>query len=144
MKKTIAFLTTTMVLMLFTIASNGGEKTKGITLTEAISIAKEKVPGDVIKAEYEGGHYEIKIRTASGRVEKVYLDAAAGKPVEKVTVTLDEAMAIATNEVPGEVVKVEFERGKYEVKIRTAEGILKEVYVDARSGKITRVKEERS
>jgi len=76
MKKTILLLTTTMIMLTFVAMSHGAEKGQGITLTEAIAIAKEKVPGEVLKTERERGVYEIKIRTADGRTEEVYVDAA--------------------------------------------------------------------
>jgi len=142
MKKTVFLLTASMVILASVIASHALEKAEGITLTEAISIAKEKVPGEVVKAERERGLYEIKIRRADGRTEKIYLDALTGKPVKNGAITIDEAIAIATGEVPGEVIKVDFEKGRYEVKIRTADGLRKEVYVDARSGEIIKVKRD--
>ncbi|MDH4226239.1 MAG: PepSY domain-containing protein [Deltaproteobacteria bacterium] len=54
------------------------EKTK-VTLEEAVKIAKDKVPGEVIEVEYERGKraYEVKIRTKDG-VEKLYVDADEG------------------------------------------------------------------
>lgn len=142
MKKTILLLTATMIVLGSVILSHAGEKGSGITLTEAIAIAKERAPGEVIKTELERGVYEIKIRTADGRAEKIYVDAGTGEPAGKEAITLDEATAIATKAVPGEVVKIEFERGRYEVKIRTAEGVRKEVYIDARNGEILKVKEK--
>ena len=143
MKKTIAILISTMISLSLVVLSHAGELPKGVTLTEAISIATEKAPGEAIKAELEDGIYEIKIKTVSGRTEKIYLDAATGKPVEKATVSLSEATAIAKKEVHGEVLKVKFKRSKYEIKIRSTDGILKEVYVDARSGNILKLKEKK-
>lgn len=143
MKKIIAILTSTMVSLLFVVLSHAGELPKGITLNKAISIATEKVPGEAIKAELEDGIYEIKIKTVSGRTEKIYLDAATGKPVEKATVSLSEATAIAKKEVHGEVLKVKFKQSKYEIMIRSTSGIIKEVYVDARSGNILKIKEKK-
>lgn len=143
MKRTITILTSTMVSLLFVVLSQAGELPKGITLNKAISIATEKVPGEAIKAELEDGIYEIKIKTVSGRTEKVYLDTATGKPVEKATVSLSEATAIAKKEVHGEVLKVKFKQSKYEIMIRSTSGIIKEVYVDARSGNILKIKEKK-
>ena len=143
MKKTIAILTSTMISLSLVVLSHAEEISKELTLTEAITIATEKVPGEAIKAELEDGLYEIKIKTVSGKTEKIYLDAATGKPVEKATLSLNKATAIATKEVPGEVIKVEFERSKYEIKIRSTDGILKEVYIDARSGKVLKIKEKK-
>lgn len=142
MKKTIALLTTTMVIFVSVVISHGQERIQGITLTEAISIATEKIPGEVIRTERGRGLYEIKIRTADGRTEKVYLDAITGELAGKEAITLDEATVIATKAVPGEVIKVEFERGNYEVKVRTADGLRKEVYIDGRSGEVLKVKRD--
>ena len=143
MKKAIAILTSTMIALIFVVLSHADELPKGITLADAISIATEKAPGEVIKAELEDGLYELKIKTKVGRIEKIYLDAATGKPVKKMAISLSEATAIATKEVPGEVLKVEFERSKYEIKVRSSNGAIKEVYVDARSGKILKIKEKK-
>jgi uncharacterized membrane protein YkoI len=143
MKKTITILTATMLSLIFVILSHAGELPKGITLTEAINIAIEKKSGEVIKAELEDGIYEIKIKRVKGETEKIYLDAATGQPVKKVAVSLSEATNIALSKVAGEVLKVEFERSKYEIKIRSTDGVLKEVYVDARSGNIIKIKEKK-
>ncbi len=143
MKKIILLLTTSVVVLASVMVSIGEEKINGITLTEAISLATENISGEVVKVERERDFYEVKIRTSDGRIEKIYLDPLTGKPVKKGTITIDEATAIATEEVSGEAIKVEFEKGRYEVKIRTADGIRKEVYVDARSGEIVKVKVER-
>ena len=143
MKRTITILTTTMLSLLFVVLSQAGELPRGITLKEAIAIAAEKAPGEVIKAELEDGIYEIKIKGAGGETEKVHLDAATGKEVKKVPVSLGEATAIALKEVAGEVVKVEFERGRYEIKIRGTDGALKEVYVNGISGNIVKIKNKK-
>ena len=142
MKKTIALLTTSALFLFMVVVSHGADKSSIIPITEAIAIAIKHVPGDVVKAELERGLYEIKVRTAEGETVKIYLDAATGKPVEKATVSLSEATAIAKKEVPGEVIKVKFKQSKYEIKIRSTDGAIKEVYVDARSGNILKIKEK--
>ena len=59
-------------------------------------------------------------------------------------ITIDQAMAIALQRVPGQVVKaeLEFEDGIliYEIYSRTAEGHKYEVKIDASTGAILRVK----
>jgi len=55
-------------------------------------------------------------------------------------ITLEEAIKIATEDTKGEVIKVEFERGRYEVKIRTKDGYKKEIYVSARDGVVVKRK----
>lgn len=143
MIKTITILTSTMISLIFVVLSHGGELPGKLTLADAISIATKKAPGEVIKGELEDGIYEVKIKRKSGRIENIYLDAATGKLVEKATISLDEATAIAKKEVPGEVLKVEFERGKYEIRIKDTRGAIKKVYVDAGSGNVLKVKEKK-
>ena len=140
MKKTILLLTTSMIILLSVIVSHGKEKVKEITLAEAISIAAETIPGEVVRAERERGLYEVKIRTGDGKTEKVYLDAFTGKAVNKKILSVDDATTVATRGFPGEIIKVEFEKGRYEIRIRTADGIGKEVYVDGETGEIIKVK----
>lgn len=45
MKKTIALLTTSMLMLAFVAISNGEERAKEITLTEAIAPTTETIPG---------------------------------------------------------------------------------------------------
>ena len=51
-------------------------------LAKILTIAQEKVPGDVIEVELETEHgmliYEIKVLTQSGRVREVKIDARTG------------------------------------------------------------------
>lgn len=59
-------------------------------------------------------------------------------------ITINQAMAIALERVPGQVVKAELDyddgRLVYEIDVRTAEGYKYEVKVDANTGTILRVK----
>ncbi|MEK5037705.1 PepSY domain-containing protein [Sporosarcina sp. FSL K6-3457] len=59
-------------------------------------------------------------------------------------ITIDQAMAIALQRVPGQVVKAELDYDDgvlvYEIDIRTAEGHKYEVKIDANTGAILRVK----
>lgn len=59
-------------------------------------------------------------------------------------ISIEEAMNIATGQVPGQVVKVELEHEKgvlvYEVDIVTTQGVKYEVTVDANNGTILEVK----
>lgn len=129
--------------ILITFSSHGlYGKERGINLIEAINIATKAVPGEAIKAELKGGVYEVRILTRDGEVTQVYLDATDGRLLENRYINLDSAISIALKEVPGEVVKVKFEKGRYEIKIRTRKGRLVEVYVDARDGSIIKRKEK--
>lgn len=60
------------------------------------------------------------------------------------TVTMEEAMRIARERVPGEVIKVELDRENglyvYEVKIRTADGVVYELEIDVHTGQIVKLK----
>ncbi len=59
---------------------------------------------------------------------------------------LDEILSIVRGKLPGEIVRVKFERENgswmYEFRVVSSEGRLFEVYVDARTGEITRTKEK--
>lgn len=55
----------------------------------------------------------------------------------KVTISLEDAIAIAKKEIPGEVVEAEYERGRYEIKI-LKDGKITKLYVDAKDGGIKR------
>lgn len=59
-------------------------------------------------------------------------------------ISMNRAMEIALQRVPGEVIKaeLEFDDGvlQYEIEIRTNEGVKYEVKVDAVTGQILRVK----
>ncbi|NYF25356.1 PepSY domain-containing protein [Sporosarcina sp. JAI121] len=59
-------------------------------------------------------------------------------------ITIDQAMAIALERVPGQVVKAEldYEDGMlvYEVDVRTMEGYKYEVKIDANTGAVLKVK----
>lgn len=54
-----------------------------LPLAKILAVVQERVPGDVIEVELdredEGWEYEVKVLTRSGRVRKLYLDAATGE-----------------------------------------------------------------
>ncbi|HLR09534.1 MAG TPA: PepSY domain-containing protein [Bacillota bacterium] len=58
-------------------------------------------------------------------------------------ITIREAMDIAQDRVPGEIVKVELEHEKgrlvYEVEIRTEQGVKYEIDVDVNTGQIVEI-----
>lgn len=62
---------------------------------------------------------------------------------KKKDITMDEAIAIAVKEIHGDVIKTELEKGYYEIKIKTKEGRIEKVYVDAKDGSILK-KEKKS
>jgi uncharacterized membrane protein YkoI len=56
---------------------------------------------------------------------------------------LARIMQIATTRVPGDIIEIEYKAGpKYEVKILTPEGRIKEVKLDARTGEITKIEDK--
>ncbi|MBL8269457.1 PepSY domain-containing protein [Steroidobacter sp.] len=59
---------------------------------------------------------------------------------------LVKILAIATQQVPGDVIKVELENEKigliYEIKILTSTGRVREVKIDARTGKVLRIEDD--
>lgn len=57
---------------------------------------------------------------------------------EKQEITLEEAINIASKEVPGKVIEAEFEEGIYEVKIRTENGERVKFKIDPKDGTIIR------
>ena len=83
MKKTLTLLTALIILAAFSKISYGEEKKNNITLAEAKAIALKVIPGEIVKAEREKGHYEIKIRTSEGKIEKVYIDAKDGNIMKR-------------------------------------------------------------
>jgi uncharacterized membrane protein YkoI len=59
---------------------------------------------------------------------------------------LVKILAIANQEVPGDVIEVELEEEKigliYEIKILTSTGRVREVKIDARTGKVVRIEDD--
>lgn len=59
---------------------------------------------------------------------------------------LTRIIAIAVAEVPGDVIEVELEREDgvivYEIKVLTARGRVREVYLDARTGSIVKIEND--
>lgn len=63
MKKVIVGLVVLMMLLLRTLSfAEGKNNVGGITLEQAVEIAKKEVPGKVLEAEFEEGFYEVKIK----------------------------------------------------------------------------------
>ena len=59
-------------------------------------------------------------------------------------ISIEDAMSIASSQIPGEIVKVELEKENgiylYEVDIVNAEGIKYEVEIDAQTGNVLNIK----
>lgn len=137
MKRTIG--TAAIVTLL---AATAAAAAGAVDLSRAVETASTEVAGEVIGAELDGDVYEVRIRTADGSVKRVYVSTADGAVVERKRLSLDDAVAAATAEVPGEVIKVEFERGRYEVKVRAHDGSVVELYVDAEDGAVVKGREK--
>ncbi len=147
-----AILLSLLSIGIFSVSSLHAE----ISMPEAMDKAMDLIkPGEeLVRVERKGNAYEIRIKTETG-MKKMVLDASTGDPVigkkqvpqnrmlqqstGQSRISLDEAVAIATSEVPGKVVKIEYERGVYEVKIIDGQGSRVEVYIDAASGKILEI-----
>lgn len=57
---------------------------------------------------------------------------------ERQGINLEEAISIATKEVPGRVLEAEFENGVYEVKVKTENGEKIKMKIDPGDGTILR------
>ncbi|GKV69326.1 hypothetical protein NCCP2716_18240 [Sporosarcina sp. NCCP-2716] len=61
-------------------------KYRRISIDQAMTIALQQVPGQVVKAELEYDHgmviYEVEIRTADGHKYEVKIDAATGSVLD--------------------------------------------------------------
>jgi len=56
---------------------------------------------------------------------------------------LVKIMELATARVPGDIIEIEYEAGpKYEVKILTPEGRIREVKLDARTGEVLKIEDK--
>ena len=72
-----------LAFILGTCTVSFAEERQTITLEDAISIAKKEVPGEVVKAEFDDGIYEIKIITEDGERIKVKIDPYDGSIIRK-------------------------------------------------------------
>lgn len=71
----------------------------------------------------------------------VFSNVSYGEEKKK-DITMDEAIAIATKDIAGDVVKTELENGYYEIKIKTKEGRTEKVYVDAKDGSVLKTEKK--
>lgn len=153
MKSTIAAVALTLTLMAPVFAAQPESKAT-ISQEQATKIALEKVPGGHVESaeiEKEGGKLVWSFDIKSGNeIKEVYLDAHTGTVVKVKTESLaeqqnekamDQAEKAALDKVPGQIVKKELEKEKgnavYEFHIKTKDGKIKEVKVDAKTQKVT-------
>ncbi len=129
-----------------------------------VAAALAKFPGKItsLRAELEDGkaQYELDIDANDGKQWEVECDAKTGKILEtegevaaddpaftsKAKVSLDAALKTALAKHPGAVMKIEYEVESdgsiaYEFDIKTADGKLLEVEVDAVTGALSNAEE---
>lgn len=85
-----------------------------------------------------------KDRKAEERAAKQAAQQAAMTALQRGEILpLTRIMQIATTRVPGDIIEIEYKAGpKYEVKILTPEGRIKEVKLDAKTGEITKIEDK--
>ncbi len=123
-----------------------------IPMRDLLAIALHQHPGWVIDAElitnvWEVPYYEIKLRTADGKTKELRANAHTGEFIENDGFfrknennlrPLPEAIDVVLNQFSGFVVEAELEfthggRPYYEIEIKTDNGRIMEVHVDAQS-----------
>ncbi|WP_352339178.1 PepSY domain-containing protein [Psychrobacter sp. 16-MNA-CIBAN-0192] len=133
-----------------------------ISLTQAITIAKQNAKGDLVSAEFDydddnatskyevefignGTSYEVKIDANTGKVLKTEQekldkkDMAEYSAMKQAKVTLTSAMQTAAQSVNGKVISVEFELDKgqsvYDIEVVKGNQIY-DVTIDGNTGKV--------
>lgn len=131
---------------------------KVITLDKAEEIANSKVVGSIDSIELEREHgrleYHVDVQGQNGEEIEVEMDAVTGEVIKVknddddnnntvtttnttsgVKLTKEEAIAIATKDTAGKVVKFEYEEGQYEIEIHTDTHEI-DFEIDAQTGRI--------
>jgi len=116
---------------------------KHVSMEEAAAIALDIIPGQLFRVQFVRGVYDVDIKTASGRIEKVFVDIKGNIVQDKKDITEDEAVAVALQEIKGEVEKVEKKKEYYVVHIRVNADVRYYVYVSSKNGEITKKKKSR-
>ena len=139
-----------------------------ITMKDARTTALKKAPGTIKSSELENEHgrliYSFDIETKKGTITEVNVDANNGQIVavqnetpareaaekkqeQSEKISMKRAQSIALNAAPGTITrsKLEKHRGKllYAINVKTREGIIAEVDVDAKTGKVIDVRDQR-
>ncbi|MEO3976534.1 PepSY domain-containing protein [Streptomyces sp. CAU 1734] len=138
--------------------------TSKITAQEAVGAALERTPGSVVSVDRDDdgkGQWEIEVVDAKGAGHEVRVDSQSGKVSASVADTDDgdddgddraedkrdgEALAAAKINAgqaskaalaftPGTVTDVEFDDGHWDIEIRTDKGDVREIHVDAQTGR---------
>lgn len=160
-KKLIAIVMASMFIAPAAYADKHGNKA---AIDNCVMAVKAKFPGELtsLRAEIEDGkaQYEIDITGTDGKSHEAECDAKTGKITEtegevaaddpkftsQAKVSLDTALKTALAKHPGAVMKIEYEVESdgsiaYEFDIKTADGKLLEVEVDAITGKLGNAEE---
>lgn len=116
---------------------------KYVSMEEAAAIALGIIPGELFRVQFVRGVYDVDIKTPSGKIEKVFVDLKGKVVQEKEDITEAEAVAVALQEVKGEVEKIEKKKGRYVVHIRVNEDLRYYVDVDSKNAEITKKKKSR-
>ncbi|CAG0972447.1 hypothetical protein MTYP_01309 [Methylophilaceae bacterium] len=154
-KKLLAIAMASMFIAPVAYADKHGHKA---AIDNCVKAAQAKFPGKLtsVRAEIEDGksQYEIDIAGNDGKFYEAECDAKTGKITEterevaaddpeftsKAKVSLETALATALAKYPGAVIKIEYEVEPdgiaYEFDIKTADGKVLEVEVDAITGKL--------
>lgn len=140
--KRLLFFLVFAIISVSPVITYGGQETRA-KLIDAVTKALEMTNGEAIKAELVEDHYEVWIKTRTGSVEKVYIDAGVIVPEVKEAITLVEAKSIALKNTPGEILAVELKKGRYQVKIKTDSGSTVRIYIDEKTGEIVKRKERK-
>ena len=85
-----------------------------------------------------------KDRKAEERAAKQQAQQAALAALQRGEILpLARIMQIATTRVPGDIIEIEYKAGpKYEVKILTPDGRIREVNLDAKTGEIIKIEDK--
>ena len=139
LNKSVVFLSFLTIPFFMEYPVYAGKRIAGISSTKARKAVSKIEDGEITEIKEKKGIYEISVTKADGSVKSIYIDAATGKVIKKMPVSLAEATSAALKEVPGKVVNVKFKKDAYEIYIKTDDGIIKEVYLDARTGQIIKI-----
>lgn len=90
----------------------------------------------VKKTEVRDGVIYLTIESSSGEEKTVTLDSEGRCVSDSKKIPLERAKELALEKVAGEIIEVEYEKGRYEVKIRTTDGKKREVYVNPKTGEV--------
>lgn len=129
------------------------------SLHQAMNLAKQKVAGDIISAEFDGDNqgeyevkliqgnqkYEVKINAATGEIIKTKQESMDKKDLAEVAawrqskIQLNQAISIAQQTTAGQVMGAEFDfkygKGIYEMKV-AKQGQKHKLDIDANTGAV--------